>query len=46
MGYTNYWTIIYKNDHLPEEFIDKVKKLIKYYKQTYNIDDNIKLFCE
>lgn len=46
MGYTNYWSIIYKNEFLPDEFIDKVKELIKYYKQTYNIDDNLKLFCE
>lgn len=46
MGYTNYWSIIYKNDTLPDEFIDKVKELIKYYKQTYNIDNNLKLFCE
>ena len=46
MGYTNYWSIIYKKDLLPDEFIDKIKELIKYYKQTYNIDDNLKLFCE
>ena len=46
MGYTNYLSIINKNKLLPDEFIDKVKELIKYYKQTYNINDNLKLFCE
>jgi len=45
MGYTNYWSI--KNtDSLPDEFVDKVRDLIKYYKQKHNIGDNLKLFCE
>ena len=46
MGYTNYWAVIKNRDVLPDEFIDKVKNLIKYYKQKHNIGDNHKLFCE
>lgn len=44
MGYTNYWTIN-KTDKLPDEYINKIKDLITFYKQKHNIT-NIKLFCE
>ena len=45
MGYTNYWSVI-NICSLPDEFIDKVRQLITYYKQKHQISDNLKLFCE